>query len=245
MNNLSPINLIEETNFANSWTKAVKFCYKYGKPVVFGDRKDPKKAKDSCQVISLTGGAINEILDRKIHPQFPFKSIKEYCNEFTREYLEEYSKKPDNQQFNYLYFERLVNYDCGREGGIIDQLAIMKSQLHEQIESGVMSNRSKVITWYPDMDLYSTASPCLSEIQVRYIGENQVDIHWHFRSRDLISAFQANVIALTECLNREVIWPNNCKIARIVDYSDSLHIYDNMQNVVKDLEFVPITEFPH
>jgi len=121
----------------------------------------------------------------------------------------------------------------------------MKFQLREQIESKVMSNRSKLITWYPDMDLYSTASPCLSEIQVRYIGENQVDAHLHFRSRDLISAWMANVIAITECLNREVIWPNNCKIARIIDYSDSLHIYDNMQNVVKDLEFVPITQFPH
>ena len=245
MNNLllSPINVIEETNFSNSWVKAIKFCSKYGQPVVFGDRKDPKNAKDSTQLISLTGNAIKEIENKEIHPRFPFKQVGQYCREFERDYLEKYLKKPDNQKFVYLYFERLVNYDCMREGGIVDQLSILKSQLTEQIESRIMSNRSKAITWYPDVDLHSNSPPCLSEIQVRYIGDQQVDVHWHFRSRDLISAWMASIIALTECINREVIWPNNCQIARIVDYSDSLHIYDHMQNVVRDLEFVPITQW--
>ena len=244
MNNLSPINLIEETNFANSWTKAVKFCYKYGKPVVFGDRKDPKKAKDSCQIISLIGGAINEILDRKIHPQYPFKSIDPYCQEFERDYLQEYLKKPDDAKFVYLYFERLVNYDCGQEGGVIDQLAIMKSQLREQIESGVMSNRCQAITWYADQDSYSNSPPCLQFLQVRYVGTNQVDVHIHFRSRDLV-AWQANLIAIVNCLNREIIKPNGCTIGRVVDFNDSLHLYDNMSNIVEGLEFVPITQFSY
>jgi thymidylate synthase len=82
-------------------------------------------------------------------------------------------------------------------------------------------------------------------IQVRYVGEQKVDVHWHFRSRDLISAWQANVIALTECINREVVWPNNCRLARIIDYSDSLHLYNNMQNVVNEVELVPDISFYH
>ncbi|MFA5696690.1 MAG: hypothetical protein WC917_04615, partial [Bacilli bacterium] len=62
-------------------------------------------------------------------------------------------------------------------------------------------------------------------------------------SRDLM-ALQANIIAIAECLNREVVWPNNCRIARIVDYSDSLHIYDSMQNVVDEVKLVPYTALP-
>ena len=242
MNTLAPINLIEETNFSNSWVKLGRFCFKYGKSVVFGDRKDPKKAKDSTQLVSLTGNAIKEVENREIHPKNPFKSIGPYCTEYTREFLKEYLLKPDEQKFSYLYFERLVNYDCGQEGGIIDQLTIMRNQLAEQIESGVMSNRCQAITWYADQDSYSNSPPCLQFLQVRYIGNSQVDIHDHFRSRDWI-AWQSNLIAIIDCLNREVIKPNNCKIARIVDYSDSLHIYDNMQNVVEGVKFVPITQW--
>lgn len=240
---IPPINFIESNNFHNAWVSAVKFCNHFGIPITFGDRVEPKEARDSCQLISLMGDAIAQIEAHEIHPKFPFRLVKQYCDEFTREYLEKYLKMPWNQKFTYLYLDRLVNYDCA-EYGITDQLSIMKDQLQDQIEFEVLSNRCQAITWYPEQDSHSNACPCLQRLWIRYIGDNQVDVHYDWRSRDLISAWQVNIIALTECLNREIIWPNNCKIARIVDYSDSLHIYDSMQNVIQDdLNFVPITQW--
>ena len=245
MNNLlPPINLIESENFCNAWVRAIKFCDQWGVPLVFGDIKEPKTAKNSCQLISLTGVAIEQIENHEIHPRFPFTTILQYCDEFTREYLENYLKKSNDQRFAYLYFERMVMFEAS-DGTLIDQLNLAREQLREQIDSGVSSNRNQMVIWQRKKDDKSKTPPCLQRIWMQYLGDNQVDVHWEFRSRDLISAWMANVIALAECLNREVIWPNNCKIARIVDYSDSLHIYDNMQNVVKDLEFVPITEFSY
>jgi hypothetical protein len=58
-------------------------------------------------------------------------------------------------------------------------------------------------------------------------------------------AWQANLIAIVDCINREIVKPNRCTIGRVVDFSDSLHLYDNMSNIVEGLEFMPITQFPH
>jgi len=238
MNDLSPINVIEETNFHNAWVKAIRFCYNQGNNIKFGNISDIKCIKDSCQLISLTGNAIQQILDKEIHPLYPFKQINQYCDEYTRQYLKTYLQKSLEEKFSYLYFDRLVNYDT------IDQLSIMKDQLQEQIQTNITSNRCQAITWHPEIDLKTDNPPCLQSIQVRYIGNNKVDVHWHFRSRDLITAWQANVIAITECINNEII-PNNCIIARIVDYSDSLHIYDSMIDIAKEARFVPITQWPY
>ena len=62
---------------------------------------------------------------------------------------------------------------------------------------------------------------------IRYLGDHEVDVHFEYRSRDLWGAFPANLCALVEMLYREVLTPNKCEIKRIVDYSDSLHIYEN------------------
>lgn len=237
---LSPINIIEETDFHNAWVKAVRFCLRYGNQIKFGSVLDIKYAKDSCQLISISGNAISQIENFEIHPKYPFKSIEQYCNEYTRKYYNEYNIKPESEKFEYLYFERLINYD-----NQLDQLAIMKQQLKNQIETGIISNSCHAITWMPATDLISSNPPCLQSIKIHYIGENKVDVHWHFRSRDLITAWQANVIAITKCINTEIIQPNNCKIARIVDYSDSLHIYNSMIDIANKVDYVPITKWPY
>jgi thymidylate synthase len=239
---LSPINLIEEENFSNAWARAVRFCHMFGTPLIFGDTKEPKKAKQSVQLISLTGNAITQIENGEIHPKYPFKNIRQYADEFTREFLEEYLKRSEDRKFVYLYFERMVKYE-GSDGNLIDQLDLARQQLREQIDSGVASNRSQIVLWQRKKDDKSKAPPCVQRIWIQYLGDGQVDVHQEFRSRDLM-ALQANIIAIAECLNREVVWPNNCRIARIVDYSDSLHIYDSMQNVVDEVKLVPYTTLP-
>ena len=46
------------------------------------------------------------------------------------------------------------------------------------------------------------------------------------RSRDLFAAWNSNMVALLKMINKEVFEPNNIEIIRIVDFCNSLHIYE-------------------
>jgi thymidylate synthase len=224
---LTPIFDIHSTDFSNAWAQAVQNCLK-GPEITFGDAKNPKIAKDTIQTISLTGNAIFQVESGEIHPLYPFKQIKEYCKEFTPEFLEAYTKKPESEKFSYLYYERLKQYaelNDLVEGGTWDQLWVMQGQLADQIRNKVSSNRTQAITWYVH-DQESEASPCLRSIWLRHIGNNEVDVHFSWRSRDCFGAWQSNLIALVNMLYDEVLDPNSCLIKRIVDFNDSLHIYN-------------------
>ena len=136
-----------------------------------------------------------------------------------------------------------MNYESSRNGYnlIIDQLDLLKTKLSTQINDNISSNRNQMITWNVGIDTYSEAAPCLQQIWLRYLGDRKIEVHWHFRSRDLFTAWQANIIGLTYMLNKEVIYPNACKIIKIVDYSDSLHIYASDLEAAKKVKNLPIS----
>ena len=226
---------IEEKNFHNAYAKAIQSVLREGADLVIGGIEHRKPIKDSCMLISLIGNAIKQIERREIHPQYPFKRVDEYCEEFTFGYLENYNKKSDKEKFAYLYFERLINYFG------LDQLIILSRQLFATREEGITSNRFQAITWMPELDSKTVSPPCLQRIQIRYIPENKVDIHLTWRSRDLYTAWQSNIICLIDMLNREVIKPNNCQIVRIIDFSDSLHIYKTDIEEAKKVKLVPVS----
>ncbi len=221
MTKLPPTILIRENNFHNAWARAVRYVLRDGKQITIGDKSEPKPIRDACVLFELTGNAIRQIEDHELHPQFPFRHIEYYCKEFTREYLSQYLEKPDQERFSYLYFERLAMYED------IDQIQSLCERLGIQKNAGITSNRDQAITWQPRTDPGSTSPPCLQRIVIRYLGGDSVDVHLTWRSRDLYTAWQVNIIAIIDMLNREVIRPNGCRIVKIVDYSDSLHIYES------------------
>jgi thymidylate synthase len=222
----APLNVIQSNNFHKAWYLALREVLRNGIDITFGSAEEPKQARDSCQIIELTRDAIVQVENKEIHPQYPFKAVEYYCEQFTYEYFDKYVNKSEEEKFAYLYFQRLTYYD--REFGS-NQLECMQMGLKEQIKSGIKSNREQAITWIPFnhefADTYSKTPPCLQRVWLSYCGNGLVDVHMDWRSRDLYNSFQANIIALVYMLNREVVKPNNCKIARIIDYSDSLHIY--------------------
>jgi thymidylate synthase len=234
-------HLIEERNFHNAWAKAIHAVLRKGADLVIGGGEERKQIKDSCMLISMTGNAIKQIEARELHPQYPFRRIEEYCNEFTRPFLEEYSSKPVNERFSYLYFERLAQYEPPSSGNRSDQIALLKNALADQIKQDITSNRSQAITWYVPFDIQRSSPPCLQRIQIRYIPDHTVDVHLTWRSRDLFTAWQSNIVCIIEMLNREVIKPNNCQIVRIIDYSDSLHIYTRDIADAKKVKLVPVS----
>ena len=126
---------IEEKNFHNAYAKAIQSVLREGADLVIGGAEQRKPIKDSCMLISLVRNAVKQVENKEIHPQYPFKRIDEYCKEFTREYLEKYRRKSLDEQFVYLYFDRLSDYISLIENGVIqrgfDQLQWMRKMLEE------------------------------------------------------------------------------------------------------------------
>lgn len=221
---LSPTNIISSRDFNNAWAKAINFVMKNKCQIIFGNPRGSKKiAYDSYQTITLLGHAIDQIERHETHPAYKFNGhrLKQYCNEFTKEFLNEYNKKQDIEKFDYTYIERLMQYK-----ELINQLTFMKFMLKDQITSNTPCNFNQAITWYVEEDGgYKKSSPCLQRIWIRYYEPKYVDVHLSWRSRDLWGAWQSNMIAIIDMLNREVIKPCDCTILRIIDQNDSLHIY--------------------
>lgn len=211
------INTIRSSNFHAAWVDAIRFVLDHGTEITFGSER--KRALDSTQLIILEGNAIEQIRRRETHPLFPFRgeALRSYCSEFTREFLDDYAACDSTSRFDYTYLERFLHST--------DQLRYMRENLHAQVETGVLSNTCQAVTWIPEIDCLSRAAPCLQRIWLRLSGDRTVDMHLSWRSRDLYGAWQANLIALTYMIEREVLQPCRCTLSSIVDFSDSLHIY--------------------
>lgn len=235
------VHHLEERNFHNAWAKAIHAVLRDGPDLVIGGGDERKPIRDSCMLISMTGNAIKQIEAHEVHPQYPFRRVEDYCREFTRPFLDEYYAKPEKERFSYLYFARLARYAPLSEARVVDQIALLKDALAQQITQNITSNRAQAITWYVPSDLQRSSPPCLQRIQIRYLPEHTVDVHLTWRSRDLFTAWQSNIVCLIEMLNREVIKPNNCTIVRIIDYSDSLHLYQRDLEDAKQIKVVPVS----
>jgi len=215
-NNLPPTIQFEANGFDFAWENALKYTLTSGKRIIFGGEDEPKDALDTVQTIVLNKRAVHQILEKQIHKNAPFKLVNQYVDEFTIEFLEKYHKMPEEQRFDYIYYDRLnKNY----------QIENVFNELGKQMESGIKSNRCQMITWIPEIDQHKSATPCLQRIRIRYEGDGEVSVHLDWRSRDLFNAWQVNLIGIVTMLQRDIIEPNNCSIARIIDRNDSLHIY--------------------
>ncbi len=214
---------IEDKDFNNAWARAVRAVLRDGVSMTIGNQIEPKPIKDmSNTVIELTGNAIKQIENREIHEKFPFKLINQYCDEFTPEFQEKFmDAAAETVGFAYTYYDRLTRRTD------VDQLRTLRDGLSNQLISGISSNRNQAITWVPGIDAGHPTSPCLQRIWVRLIKDRDVEVHLTWRSRDLFTAWQANIIAIVNMLNRDVIEPNGCRIVKLVDFSNSLHIYNS------------------
>lgn len=246
---LPPIYHIKSKDFNRAWVEILQNCMQ-GKEIIFGDAKNPKKARDTVQDIILEGDAIAQILHNQIHANNPFQLTAQYRNEFSQAFLDDQDAKDPKDRFVYTYYDRFTRYPA--ENHVfqshnkqpfnrivaffanqpmlhvpsINQLTALRRDLKEQLHTGIASNRSQIITWRPSIDIGHPASPCLQRCRVRYEDDLHVSIHLHWRSRDAWGAWQANLIGIINSIFVEVVQPNDCTIARIYDINDSLHIYD-------------------
>ncbi len=204
-----PTNLIQAVGLADAWAQAVNFVMKNGMQI---KTEYGPVSRDICSVIEIREPYIEPML----HPQFPTKElhVKEYLKQWERDY--DWKK----QGFEYNYMDRLINYPS--RGKDVDQLKAIR----ELMPQGV-SRRRQAITWIPERDLFvKEDQPCLQRLWVRAIGDGSAEMHCMWRSRDLFAAWNSNMVGLLTMIKREVLEPNKLKLVKVVDFCNSLHIYE-------------------
>lgn len=204
-----PTNLIQAAGLADAWAQAVNYVMKNG--MMIKTEYGPM-SKDICSVIEIR----EPYMEPMLHPQFPTKElhVKEYLKQWERGY--DWKK----QGFEYNYMDRLINYPS--RGKDVDQLKAIRDLLPQGV-----SRRRQAITWIPERDLFvKEDQPCLQRLWVRAIGEGNAEMHCMWRSRDLYAAWNSNMIGLLTMIKREVLEPNNLKLVKVVDFCNSLHIYE-------------------
>lgn len=204
-----PTNLIQAAGLADAWAQAVNFVMKYGMEI---KTEYGPMSKDICSVIEIR----DPYAEPMLHPQFPTKElhVKEYLKQWERDY--DWKK----QGFEYNYMDRLINYPS--RGSDVDQLKAIR----ELLPQGV-SRRRQAITWIPERDLFvKEDQPCLQRLWVRALGDGNAEMHCMWRSRDLYAAWNSNMVGLLTMIKREVLEPNGLKLVKVVDFCNSLHIYE-------------------
>ncbi len=160
--------------------------------------------------------------DGKLHPDFPTKEkfLEEYKKQVTCEYALDHRKLPIDEQFEYLYVERLTGCTAKEFENIVNQLEVMA----EQLERYGINRRTQAITWIPEIDLYSDEPPCLQRLWVRplsfdmQIPNEKIPIEFHltWRSRDGKKAWMTNEVAILFMMYRYV-FKDKYEVVKIVD----------------------------
>ena len=210
-----------EINFVQAYENAVRFCLQNGYKI---NTEYGQDSLDMCSRITLSGRAIHQIKNRQLHKKFPTKGrhLQEYIQQFTPEF--------DAGKFEYTYYDRLINYPVNMDDVLYrNQLEHIKINLKN-------SRRLQVITWDPNIDLYSEHPPYLQSIQLRVLQEPDTDNHMlskgrvevflNWRSRDLFSAFMSNIIGIVFMIYNEIL-DNKYEIVKLTDYTTMMHIYSN------------------
>ena len=217
-----PTNLIHAVGLADAWAQAVNFVMKNG--MVIKTEYGPM-SRDICSVIEVR----EPFLEPMLHPQFPTKEhhVKEYLKQWERDY--DWKK----QGFEYNYMDRLINYPS--RGMDVDQLKAISDLLPQGV-----SRRRQAITWIPERDLFvKEDQPCLQRLWVRVLGEGNAEMHCMWRSRDLFAAWNSNMIGLLTMIKREVLEPNKLTLVKVVDFCNSLHIYEADWEVASSVKPLP------
>ena len=232
---------ILETSAMKAWERAMLFVAGSPLRLKFGGGTEVKHALDSQVSIILDNNAINELLSEQWHPSDPFCS-----KDRVKLYKQEYRKEFDASKFDYTYRDILENGFVTYPGLIVgsgepvNQIEVLREGLQKQIDENMGSNRNIAVLFNPVVDNFSGKSiPCFNEILVRWEGNGYCSAHTTFRSHDLATAWNPNMLALADFIDREIAGPCGCKIKYWSEHNYSLHIYEHDLPIVENMIKVP------
>lgn len=222
--------LVEESkSLPNAWYRILRLCLTKGVHMPASTTTPPMvMTKDINGIVVLTGDAIKSVINDELHPDFPTKQLllEEYKKTFDKEFGIKQHNLPDgdNHKFVYAYIERLLY----RREVPFDQLAIIAKVLRDI----KINRRIQMVIWDAPTDIDNSEPPCLQRIWIRQLslepdvdGLYPIELHIFWRSRDLYAAWMSNVIAVINMIMQYVCM-GEYKIVKVVDDSDSLHIYE-------------------
>lgn len=225
---------IIETSAMIAWEKAMEFVAYSPLKLKFGGGTEIKHALDSQVSIILDNNAIDELLNGQWHPSDPF------CTpERVRLYKQEYKTEFPADTFDYTYRNVLEHGFVTKGGAHVNQIDMLRKGLQKQIDEQMGSNRNIAVLFNPSVDNFSgKATPCFNEILVRFESEGYCSVHTTFRSHDLATAWNANMLALTEFVNDEIAKACGCKIKYWSEHNYSLHVYEHDLYVYENIKKV-------
>jgi len=103
----------------------------------------------------------------------------------------------------------------------------------QKLKQKPYSRRAQAITWRPLVDPFHSDPPCLQRIYMRVKNEKLI-MQTTWRSRDLFRAWEANVNGMIR-IQKYVADQLNVEVGHYLDFSNSLHIYGNTIEEVKDM----------
>jgi hypothetical protein len=167
------------------------------------------------------GKYIAEFLGAKDHLVAPYAKLAAMVRE---------GAEFEAMEWPYCYHQRLAAYPRA-DGATIDQLELILDKL----AADPITRRAIATTRVPEIDLFMAADmPCLGEIQLRAIEDERgtlvLNMHAHWRSRDLYKAWADNLIGITTLQARLAsrLAEKTGREVRVGPYSEvngSLHIY--------------------
>ncbi len=206
---IPPTVFVNESSAKTAWAKLIIKILNGGCPVT---TEYGVNALDVCGMVVIGVKGIKELLSVDVHRADPFGKARiiEYMKEYRRDY-------PLDDGFEYTYLRQLTMP--------VDQLKLMRDAL---ADDNSCSKRIQAIT-VRDVEEYwgMTARPCLQRLWVRKLNDSDAEVHLSWRSRDAFGAFTPNLCAIMRMLRDEVLKPNGLSCVKLVDMSDSYHIYEH------------------
>lgn len=171
---------------------------------MYADSTLRKETMDVTAAIVLEGAAIDQILERQLHPQNPqHHGLQSYVNQFIYGTVEQETSMSEHP---YTYAGRMAPWISATN--VDKEVYNRNNQLHTMNQS----------------DIVIRDIPCLQRIWIRYFPDGTCEVHFIYRSHDLYGAWQFNMIALVNFVSMYVI--GDYRIKKIIEFNDSLHIYD-------------------
>lgn len=103
----------------------------------------------------------------------------------------------------------------------------------KKLKESPYSRRAQAITWRPLIDPFHEDPPCLQRIYMR-VKEGKLLMQTTWRSRDLFRAWEANVNGMIR-IQKYVADELGVEMGHYLDFSNSLHIYGNTINELRDM----------
>ena len=204
------------------------------------DKEDDPPSKDASMIMIIE----DPVSEPFIHLSFPggIEDLEEYRQEVVEGVKNHWIRDPNDPEdtrWEYTYNERMIAYKVPGLENTLNQFEQMAKSLAE----APITRRAQIITWQPWMDNGIEDPACWQSLWGRIMreptgariysdesGQAYLNLNMRFRSRDAYKAAFMNDYAFVHlakklCGRISELRGEEVKLGRLIDQSDSYHIY--------------------